>query len=232
MRLAHEVRGPVSAMLMWVRLVRAGEVPDRETALAAIEESARTLSRVVDELMETAQYMSGELTIDRVTVELGPVISRAVAMHLAEADSRSIEIELDLAREPLRVLGDAALLEKVVRNLVSNAVHATPDRGRVAVRLTRRRRQAQIDVVDWGPGIPAELLGPLSLPARRLVSKRAAPRGKLGLGLILARQIVALHGGSMRSAGRDAAGAVLRVTLPLSKSKESSDGGRGGRDNG
>lgn len=214
-RMAHEVRTPLSTMLMWIRLLRSGQAPDQETGLGAIEESARSLSRVVDDLMDAAYILRGELDIDRVVVDLRPILTSTVRALRDETTSRSIRIDVSIEPAAVQVTGDPRRLARVIHGLLSNAVRLTPDGGHIRVGLQARGDEARLDIVDAGPAPSPELLRHLSLPVHHAVH-HGARTDAVGLSLQLARQIVGLHGGALRAAPReDEGGTVLTVTLPL-----------------
>jgi CheY-like chemotaxis protein/anti-sigma regulatory factor (Ser/Thr protein kinase) len=138
-----------------------------------------------------------------------------VVRPAAEAKGVSLETELDPAVGP--VLGDPARLQQVIWNLLSNAVKFTPRRGRVEIRLRQLDSQAEIVVTDTGQGINAEFLPYVFERFRQADPASPFPQRGLGLGLAIVRDLVELHGGTVRaeSVGKDH-GATFTVKLPLS----------------
>jgi len=213
---SHELRAPLGSILIWSQLLR-GEVPDAATlgrALGMIERSTRTLARLIDDLLDGSRIVAGTLQVDKAPVELRPVLEAAVAAERPAAEARKIELDLDVAAEPLRVMGEARRLQQVVGNLVSNAVKFTPEGGRVQVRLSRAGDAACIEVADSGAGIGPDLLPHLFERVRPVAAKRT--QKGLGLGLPIARHLVERHGGRIEAAspGPDQ-GSTFSVSLPL-----------------
>jgi CheY-like chemotaxis protein len=213
---SHELRAPLGSILIWSQLLR-GEVPDAATlgrALGMIERSTRTLARLIDDLLDGSRIVAGTLQVDKAPVELRPVLEAAVAAERPAAEARKIELDLDVAAEPLRVMGEARRLQQVVGNLVSNAVKFTPEGGRVQVRLSRAGDAACIEVADSGAGIGPDLLPHLFERVRPAAAKRT--QKGLGLGLPIARHLVERHGGRIEavSPGPDQ-GSTFSVSLPL-----------------
>lgn len=220
-RMAHQVRTPLSAMLMWVRLLRSSKAPDRERALVAIEESALSLSRMVDEVTDASQLVRGELCLEPASVELAPVLAEAVAALASEAEIRSIRIDVVVPEGPVVVRGDAAHLGTVVHTLLANALRLAPDGEHLELRLHRAGDEACIEVVGPSRGPLVELARRLALPVKP-VRPSAAKDDRLALDLVLARDMVDLHGGALRAARSEKdERSILRMTLPASPASES-----------
>jgi len=213
---AHELRAPLGSILIWSQLLR-GDTPDEATltrALGMIERSTRTLARLIDDLLDASRVIAGKLHVEKAPVDLKAAVEAAVDAERSNAGSKNIGLELVLEAPAVRVLGDAPRLQKVILNLVSNAIKFTPEGGRVVVRLLRTVADARIEVADTGIGVRSELL-PLIFERFRQVNPER-PSSGLGLGLSFARHLVELHGGSIAAAspgpGR---GTTFVVTIPL-----------------
>jgi CheY-like chemotaxis protein len=160
--------------------------------------------------------MSGSLQIDREPVALEPIVEAEVGRISAVAHSRRIRLDVRLDAMPGPVDGDSAQLHRIVGHLLSNAVKFTPPAGAVSVRLLAIEREAELSVTDTGEGIKPEFLPHIFEPFRQQDSSPARAHGGLGLGLTIARHLVALHGGSIRAEspgpGR---GSTFTVNFPL-----------------
>jgi PAS domain S-box-containing protein len=218
--LSHELRSPLNPILGWTRLLRSGKldaVRQRE-ALATIERNAKLQTQLIEDLLDISRIMQGKMSLTITPVSLTFVISAAVETVRLAAEAKNIQIVLDFPPYVALVNGDAARLQQVVWNLLTNAVKFTPNNGQVTVELRQLDQLAQIRVIDTGKGI-----NPLFLPHvfeyfRQEDGSTTRKFGGLGLGLAIARQIVEMHGGTVwaESQGEEQ-GATFIVQLPTMK---------------
>jgi PAS domain S-box-containing protein len=222
--LSHELRTPLNTVLGYARMLRrdehrmTGEVYER--ALDALERNAETLTRLVNDVLDTSRSVTGTLRLAMETCPIDEVVSDAVETVRPGADAKGVALHLQL--DPgIAVFGDRDRIQQVVWNLLSNAIKFTSSGGRVTVRGRRTGAAVEIVVSDTGIGI-----APGDLPyvfqrfwqAHTGVSREY---GGLGIGLALARHLVELHGGSIaaESAG-PGQGATFTVTLPSASERE------------
>ncbi|HEU4409830.1 MAG TPA: ATP-binding protein [Polyangiaceae bacterium] len=215
---SHELRTPLNAILGWASLLRAGEVDEgqQDHALATIERNARAQARLIDDLLDIARILRGELSLDVGTVDLAQVVSVAIEAVRPSAEAKAIRVEASLdARATLA--GDALRLQQVFRNLLSNAIKFTPKGGQVRVHLRREGEFVEAVVADKGQGIEPE-----HLPHMFDQFRPGAPRrpGGLGLGLPIVRSIIELHGGSVSAQSEGPRkGAAFTVRLPTAPAR-------------
>lgn len=237
--LSHELRSPLNPILGWSRLLQTRHWDEATVAkaLAIIEENARTQSQLIDDLLDIAKILHGKLSLDLNRVDLVHVIGAAINTVRSGAIAKSIPIEFtvednlvesdrtvnvgraDYPHPAMYVSGDAVRLQQVVWNLLSNAVKFTPDGGHIHIQLQRVGDCAQITVKDTGKGISSEVLPHLFQPFYQEgenTKQNRAQNGGLGLGLMIVRQLVEAHGGTItaNSAGKGC-GSVFTVQLPL-----------------
>ena len=215
---SHELRTPLNTLRLWAGVLRNGP-RDAQTiarAVDAIDRNAILQARLVDDLLDVSRIVSGRfnLTIER--VELAGLIEPAIETVRAAAENKAISLAtaLDPATGP--VLGDSTRLQQVVWNLLSNAVRFSPAGGRVTVGLRRAGSEAVLTVTDTGRGMSPELLPRVFDRFRQGETGTMRSHGGLGLGLSIARQIVELHGGTIRAdSPGEGRGATFTVSLPL-----------------
>jgi signal transduction histidine kinase len=216
--LSHELRSPLAAIRMWSSLLRSGKLDADKTkqALEAVEDSVIVQARLVADLLDVSRIVSGKLTLEHATVDLATAAQKALHASHAAAKEKHIRLEESIEAGVGFVRGDAARLRQVVSNLVSNAIKFTPEGGRVAVHLERVGNHTRLTVSDTGEGIAPDLLPHIFERFRQGDGSITRRSGGLGLGLAIARHIVAAHGGTIeaRSPGKGA-GATFLVTLPL-----------------
>jgi signal transduction histidine kinase len=208
--LSHELRTPLTAMMAWLQLLHhRASADERDHALDIIERNGRLLSRLIDELMDTSHIVMGRLRLERRSVDLGAVVQRVAGELGPGASDKGVRIDVEVDRAA-RCLGDRDRLAQIVAALLSNAVKFTPAGGRVLVTLDTDATHARLCVTDTGHGIERDLL-----PHVFDVFRRDEGAPGLGLGLVVVRGLVALHGGTVEAAseGPDR-GSTFSVRLP------------------
>lgn len=215
---SHELRAPLNAMLGWAQILRSTRVDDKTLARAIeiIERSARTQSRLIEDLLDTARIVSGKLRLDIQPVDLTSLIENAVDVLRPASEAKQIDIQLLLNAGREVITGDPDRLQQVVWNLLSNAIKFTPKGGGVEVHLERADPHVRITVSDTGKGISAEYLPFIFDRFHQADSSSTRRSTGLGLGLSLVRHLVELHGGTVyaKSTG-EGQGASFIINLPL-----------------
>jgi len=220
MTLSHELRTPLTAIQGWAHMLADGNLDERRrrTAVETIERNARSQTRLVNDLLEVSQAISGRLTLDVRDVDMVAQVRTGIDTVRPAAEAKHIRVEADIAPGTFVVRGDADRLQQVVWNLLSNAIKFTPGGGVVTVRLRRVEGDGAVDLLvsDTGIGIEASFLPHVFERFRQAETGTTRPYGGLGLGLAIVRHLVELHGGSViaESAGV-ARGATFRVRLPV-----------------
>ncbi|RQZ05936.1 PAS domain-containing protein [Burkholderia sp. Bp9031] len=213
---SHELRTPLNVIYGWVEVLRnSGDAALQQQAIDAIDRSARSLTRMVGDILDASSLATGKLRIDAMPVDVVRLFSDAVGAFQTAASSTGIVLEFECTERACVVSGDAERLRQMVSNLVSNALKFTPGGGAVTVTLSRDDAHAVLTVADTGQGIPAAFIPHVFDMFRRADESPASSRRGLGLGLSIVRHIAELHGGNVRveSAGHNR-GATFTVTLP------------------
>lgn len=226
--LSHELRTPLTATLGWTRLLRTGNLdPSRSArAIDAIERSAWTQTRLVNDLLDVSRIIAGRLQLDRQVIPLQDPILAGVEEVRPAAERKGVSLEIEVAAN-VHVRGDAVRLEQVVSNLVTNGIKFTSTGGRVLVRVAEADPgTAEISVSDTGVGISSEFLPFVFDRFRQADSGPTRPHGGLGLGLAIVRHLVRLHGGTVQAlSGGRGKGATFIVQLPLAGAVETVEPG-------
>jgi PAS domain S-box-containing protein len=213
---SHELRTPLTAMLGWVRLLTAGMLDEATStrALQVIERNTKLLAHLIDDLLEVSRVLTGKFQLEVGPVDLVAVIESAIDAVQNLADAKSIGVKAVLDPSAGSIVGDPDRLQQVVWNLLANAIKFTPARGRIDLRLERADAHTRLTVGDTGQGISPELLPHIFDRFRQ--DERARKHGGLGLGLAIVRNIVDLHGGTVRAqSDGEGRGATFVVELPL-----------------
>ena len=216
---AHELRSPLTALQLQIELLqRAGSAAERQEAVASLRSGAQRASRLVEQLLTMARLEPGmeRAAQDAYTeVDLADIAAGVVAEIEPLAEAKAIELRLGRL-DPAAVLGDAAALHALARNLVDNAIRYTPPGGLVLISVTNQDEQVFLQVDDTGPGIPAE--------ERERVFDRfyrgpgGGPDGS-GLGLSIVKQVADAHRAGI-SLGEADHGTGLRVTVRFPRLKK------------
>jgi CheY-like chemotaxis protein/two-component sensor histidine kinase len=194
--------------------------------LEVIERNANIQTQLIDELLDVSRIISGKMRLEMQAVRLPEVIEAALAVVAPMAQAKGVRFEqaLDVSAGPIS--GDAGRLQQVVWNLLTNAVKFTPPGGRVKVGLERSRYEAELTIADNGAGIKPDFLPYVFDRFRQADGSTTRSHGGLGLGLSIVRQLVELHGGTVRvDSPGEGQGSTFHVALPISL-RESADSPR------
>jgi signal transduction histidine kinase/ActR/RegA family two-component response regulator len=222
--LSHELRTPLTAILGWTSTLRArGSDPAvAERGLAVIERNAAAQARLIEDMLNVSRIIAGKLRLERRAVDPADAVRAALDALRPTAEKKGVSVEARLAPDLGPILADPERLQQIAWNLLSNAVKFTPAGGRVEVSLARGGLapggEAYVDLVvrDTGIGIAAEFLPHVFDRFRQGDASLTRAYGGLGLGLSIAKHLVALHGGAISAASEGAdRGATLTVSLPV-----------------
>ncbi|MDB5296696.1 MAG: rpfC, partial [Phycisphaerales bacterium] len=216
--LSHELRTPLNAILGWSQIVRRSPADADGVAegLAVIERKARAQAQIIEDLLDLSRVVSGKARLDVQRLDLAAAVRAAAdtVRPAAEAKGVRLQVVLDPLAGPVR--GDPGRLQQEFWNLLSNAVKFTPRGGRVQVRLERVDSHLEVVVADTGEGISPEFLPHVFGRFRQQDASTTRRHGGLGIGLAIVKQLVELHGGSVRvGSGGTGRGAAFTVELPL-----------------
>src|SRR5262245_6837775 len=209
---SHDLRTPLTRLRGVAEMALAGQPdPDRyrEALADCVEESDRVLV-MLNTLMDISEAESGAMPLNRGSVNLSEVASRAVDLYRDVADAKSVAIDVK-ATDEVRVSGDRVRLEQVAANLLDIAIKYTPVGGQVFVEVLSEGNRGLIRVRDTGVGIPPDELPHIWERLFRGDESRAE-RG-LGLGLSLVKAIVEAHGGTVTAESEPGRGSIFTVSL-------------------
>jgi PAS domain S-box-containing protein len=220
---SHELRTPLNAILGWSRMLGSAPHDDARAAkaLGAIQRSAVNMTQLIEDLLDVSRIVSGRMRIELEPVEFSRVVETALEAIRPSAELKGISLERRLPSANGQVLGDAARLQQVVSNLLTNAIKFTPSGGHVSVELEARGADIELRVADDGRGIPAAVLPHIFAPFRQADGSITRHQGGLGLGLAIVRHLVDLHRGMVvaESPG-EGKGSVFSVRLPAMVQRE------------
>jgi signal transduction histidine kinase len=219
----HDLKNPLNAIDGHAQLLEdevVGPLTDKQRAsIHRIRRSVRSLLRLIEDLLKLYRVEAGQLVLHISLIDLRPVIAEAVEEHEAAANHAGHLIEVVTADGLPTVRADVERVRQVLGNLLSNAVKHTPAGGRITVRASRRKLRREgdtvdavtIDVIDAGPGIPADKHEEIFAEFSRLAPAR---RPGSGLGLAIARRIARLLGGEITVASEPGRGSCFTFWVP------------------
>lgn len=216
--LSHELRTPLAAISGWASVMKKAEnLAHARRAAEVIEHNAFLQSRMVDELLDLNRITRGSIELDLEILELHAVIRGAVEAMAEDIERKPLQLEFDALGDALFVEGDAARLQQVFRNIISNAVKFTPSGGRLRVTIRQEGRDALVAIADTGRGISAAFLPFVFEMFRQQEQGTRREHSGLGIGMAVVKRLTELHNGtvSVSSAGAER-GTELTVRLPLS----------------
>jgi len=220
--LAHELRNPLAPMLNAVALMHRTDAQPavREKALGILERQLRHVVRLIDDLLDVSRITTGKLSLHMEIVDLHAVLRPTLELAETTARERRLQLTGAVPDAPCWVVGDAARLQQVFSNLLTNACRYTPPGGSIHVKARCEDGMAVVDVVDTGVGIdPAMQERVFELFEQGDKSLERGNTG-LGIGLTLARQLVRLHGGTIGVSSRGIGqGATFWVRLPMTSER-------------
>jgi two-component system, sensor histidine kinase len=210
---SHDLRQPVHALGLFIGALRRVVMPlEGRRLIEQIEESTVAMDGLFSALLDISQLDAGTVEVHRQSFPMGTLLERICRDHEAEAAAKGLS--LVWARSTAVVDCDPVLLERILRNLVANAVRYT-DHGRVLVGCRRRGATLSIQVLDTGPGIPSNERDRVFQEYYQLGNPERDRTKGLGLGLAIVRRLVDLLGCGMTLRSRVGHGSCFEVAVPI-----------------
>jgi signal transduction histidine kinase len=210
--LSHDMKTPLASILGFAEMLgdRLGDALDLRRIVDRIEANARIAHSLAVNFVDVARIESGSLELQLESTSLNDIVDHALRHQESMARAREISLEATLAGDLPRLPLDRRHIDRVVANLVSNAIKFSPAQGRVRVRTTCENGLVVLAVRDQGPGIPLEERTHLFERFRRVGNPRIDGSG---LGLYIVKQIVEAHGGHVRVDCPAGGGSLFEVSF-------------------
>ena len=212
---SHELRTPLTSLQMGIHLLfegSLGPLTERQQRVVQVcRDDATRLDRLMRELLDLSKIESGDTAPVRAPVSASALAHDAAESVRMQAEARQVQLAIDAPLELPQVLADRQQIQRVIVNLLTNAIRATPAGGTITVRGVQRDEEVAFSVIDTGAGIPREYLSRIFEP---FVQVPHAPQGASGLGLAIARRIVEAHGGRLTVQSEPGRGSAFTFTVP------------------
>ena len=207
----HELHTPLTVIQGNLEGLLDDVYPRDDAHLQPILEETRVLARLIDDLRTLALAESGALQLQKEPTDLATLIGETVASFRAQADAAQVALTTEIAANLPTLNLDPARIRQVLENLITNALRYTPSGGKINVQLTANSKQAAIVTVsDTGKGIAPEELPHIFDRMYKSSDSRGA-----GLGLAIAKNLIAAHGGEISAQSELGKGTTIRFTLPI-----------------
>ena len=211
---SHELRTPLTSVQMGIHLLlegSTGPLAERQQEILEVcREDTTRLDRLMRELLDLSKIESGAVTPVLAPIRPSALVSGAIEPLRLQVESRGIRLQVDAPPDLPAVSVDRSQIERVITNLVTNAMRATAAGGAITVTAAQRGPEIAISVADTGTGIPHESLSRIFEP---FVQVPHATGGGAGLGLTISRRIVEAHGGQLTVQSSPGQGSIFTFTV-------------------
>ena len=214
---SHELKSPLTTVQGHLEMLTSGTVEvgeDAHFSLSAIGRASRRMSRVIEDLLYLRELGDSERPLEQEQVDLRELVAEALSMASVSVLSKSLTVHFHVPEEPVLALGAPGDLDKVVHNLISNAVKYTPEGRNIHIYLEGFPEEVALAVTDEGIGISSEDQAGLFTEFFRSTNPEAVAQPGTGLGLTIVKRIVERYGGSIQLDSVAGAGSTFMVTLP------------------
>lgn len=214
--LAHELRNPLAPIRTGVAILRMTDTePRSQTVLAMMERQLQHMARLLDDLLDVSRISRGKIALHHERTDLRHLVDAAVEANRSLIEQMGHAFSVSAPSEPAFLNADPVRFAQILSNLLNNAAKYTPPGGRIALKAEHRGDEVEVSVSDNGIGIPGESLDSIFEMFTQLESQSSNAQGGLGIGLSLAKGLVALHGGTIQAHSEGLGrGSEFRVRVP------------------
>jgi|GEM_PF-1665814 len=215
---SHELRTPLTSITGYAEFLEdevGGPLSeDQRGFVTQIQEGAKRLQRIVDDMLDFARLEAGSFKLVAREADLGLLVQEELAFVQPQAHDAHVTLRTEVPSEPLRVPMDPSRIGQVLLNLLGNAIKFTPAGGEVTIALRSERDGVRVEVRDTGIGISEEHLGRLFQKFFQVDPSMTREHGGAGLGLSIAKALVEAHGGRIGVTSQLGKGSTFWFTLP------------------
>lgn len=213
--IAHDLRTPLTVIAGYVESMRDGVLQPTPQRLDLIYSEIERLQNLVNDLRMLSQADAGELPLNPQAINPRALLERAAALFQNHAARQKISLTVDVRGMLPDVHVDESRMMQVLDNLISNALHYTPEGGTITLGGRQKDGKVELTVQDTGSGIPQEELGLIFNRFHRVDPSRHADSGESGLGLAIVKALVEAHGGQVWAESVLGQGTTMHISLPV-----------------
>lgn len=214
--ISHELRTPLTGLKGYLEGLQDGLFPANEQTYGWMLQELERLNRLIEDINRLSQVEAGQISLNIQAFNLGELVQRVFTQMEAIAQGVAVDLVIDTPPEAVIVQADRDRTAQVLINLVNNALHYTPEGGRVTIGIRQSGLQAEVTVQDTGIGIPAEALPYLFERFYRVDKSRNRASGGSGIGLTISRHLIWAMGGNITAASAGPGlGSTFTFTLPV-----------------
>jgi len=214
---AHDLRGSLNSIIGWAELIKRKALPEEGNVRAGetIIRQAKQQLELINEVVDTWRLLSGNLQLKMAPIDAKELVNQAVHA-VREANKKAVTFNLQLDALPAPLFADGLRIRQVLIGLFTSALHFAPEQGTIDVTLKASEKgSAELTIHDAGVGVDPAALPYLFSRQRQQDPSKSSARAKFGRGLGLVRDIVDLHGGTIKAETDGETGVTFRVRLPL-----------------
>lgn len=214
--IAHDLRNPLTSVVNFLDLLK-DEGTDSATNIKIVEalgDSSKTSLTLLDNLLKWSKVQTGNISFNVEEIDLVKIVTDQIQVQKHIADDKNVQIDLECSFNG-RLRGDKNLIGSVIRNLLSNAIKFSHNGGVVVVDISKKDTMASISVEDSGIGIPKEYLDKLFDITEVTTQKGTSNEKGSGIGLVLSKEFVEMHEGTLAIESEESRGTLVEITLPL-----------------
>ncbi|EAY25401.1 hybrid sensor histidine kinase/response regulator [Microscilla marina] len=216
--IGHDLSSPISQMIGFTDMlenhIEAFTTEEIVQFVARLKESSMQGFRLLDNLLRWSQTQTGSISFNPAVCSLNELIQNNIDLHKEKAQDKEVSFELRV-KEVHHLVLDSDMIDTVLRNLVSNAIKFTSKGGTITITVTTGVQEATVSVKDTGMGISATNIAKLFRPDVHYSTSGTQNEKGTGLGLILCREFVEVHGGKIWAESTEGAGSVFKFTIPI-----------------
>lgn len=214
---SHELRTPMTSINGFIEGILDGTIPEDKQGeyLNIVKEEVKRLQRLVSDLLDIARMESGETRVNITTFDVCEVIRLSVIQLQQFIEDKNINFRASFEQESMLVNADRDAIQRVLINLIHNAIKFTPEDGSISVTVRNTKGKAEITVSDTGQGIPAEDIPFIFDRFHKADKSRGKDRTGVGLGLYIVKNILKAHNETIAVESEYGKGTTFKFTLPM-----------------
>ena len=217
--IAHDLRSPLQTTIGAVSMMEDGLFgqinEEQKKWLRKIDDTSHKLIDLVSDFLDVSKIEAGEIALVKEEIDLKNIIDETLESYLPRSRSKGISLRNSTDRDLPNIHADPRRLEQVLSNLLSNAIKFTSENGIIEVAAYQEKDSVRIDVKDTGVGIPEDEIDSLFSKYQQTTSGKTSGHKGTGLGLVICKMIVEVHGGKIWVASQEGKGSTVSFSLPV-----------------